>query len=955
MKTLFQRFRYKRSLFLLLLLFITVGFFLAGRSAFAGSNKPDKEQIKGILIGLNQLEKDIKNTPNADMDKTRKKIYLEKVDLIEKQLKDENVCSALKAINRLLERYTEFQVRGIVKNIDAIFNETTQLQGDIVAALPKGKECPYAQGLGGDASLNIGDSDNKTFAATVDFGAPKFTTVKGNGETFTRVHFDENQIDEMTGDPGQPAVPVWRSLIAVPIGGEAVLGDVAVKAGKKLSLNLVPFQEQPIDQENPELVPSKPPIDIFRDKPFTKNEDAYASDVALPPDPCKITMLGQARDLNIAQVECATGKYNPKSDSLELYDSLSFKVNFTGGANFITKHTQNPFEKENEIVMSSVLNKAVLNRYVAEVIFTPICFGEENMILTNQAMKPAADKLAAWKNTKGIVTNVFVIGAGRTAASVDAFIESRYDRCLTRPSYVTILGDAEIIAPFYVSTSGSPTTGTDYPYSRYKTGTLPFFSVGRIPVDDLTQANTYVDKVIAYEKTPPNGFTNPNFYSRAMIAGQFQCCRTDVGANGTDQRTFAEVSEFGRNVLVANGKSVDRVYKETVDGSYSPRDPLPRRWFDGTAIPVGSGVEPGSGFAWNGTTGQVVSNWNAGRFLIVHRDHGWPHGWGDPPFDSSLISSLTNGILQPIVWSVNCASGLFDNETAAGDYGTTAGDVYFAERLLRKGDGGAVGMLGDTRNSPSWPNTALTRGYFDAVWPNALPAYGGGTSHRRLGDILNYGKYYMVSQIGVPGAGVSASDSTSELNMWHALGDPTLEMWTRRPLRINPSILVNLLSASLIKLDYDEDGAEVTALQPIDCDPLGPCEENWKPVGRGIVANGKVDIQSFFKGSSDFDPKLPLLLTACKNDGICELLKRIDPPKPTVTPTLVPTVTPSPTNTPVPTKVPTPTLTPVPPTKTPTPTPTKEQPKPTNTPTPTPSRSPNEGPTLTPTKPPILN
>ncbi len=209
--------------------------------------------------------------------------------------------------------------------------------------------------------------------------------------------------------------------------------------------------------------------------------------------------------------------------------------------------------------------------------------------------------------------------------------------------------------------------------------------------------------------------------------------------------------------MVARGKAVERIYTRT--GSDTPR-----RYYNGTALPAD--LAPASGFAWDGDTDNIINAFNAGRFLILHRDHGWEEGWAHPEFVSSNVNNdLTNGSLLPVVFSVNCASGLFDNETAAGDYSTTNGGVYFAEHLLRKENGGAVGMLGDTRNSPTWANSALTRGFFDAVWPNTLPAYSGATSRRRLGDILNHGKVYLMTQQGVAGTTEAPSswDVTSEL------------------------------------------------------------------------------------------------------------------------------------------------------------------------------------------------
>jgi len=148
-----------------------------------------------------------------------------------------------------------------------------------------------------------------------------------------------------------------------------------------------------------------------------------------------------------------------------------------------------------------------------------------------------------------------------------------------------------------------------------------------------------------------------------------------------------------------------------------------------------------------------------------------------------------------------------------------------------------VGILGDTRNSPTWANSALTRGFFDAVWPNTLPSYGSNTSHRRLGDILNYGKAYLATQVGAAGNGdgVTSGDLSSELYMWHVIGDPTLEMWTNNPHRwvINPDIVAKLNQFVLhVRFPYDE--AVITAFQEIRGVPT--------PIGRGVVSGGEASL-----------------------------------------------------------------------------------------------------------------
>ncbi len=869
-------------------------------------------------------------------------------------MKERDVCKLLNEINALIQLIQKVKRQTPSPLWDESILQLLQLRQDILSQIPEARKCPGNESFQMEPQVQIKQSDNTAFSARIQLGMPTFTTVRQEGETFTRVHTPG--VENMTGNPGEPALPVWRTLIAVPMGADININLRSGTARPTINANLVPFQPQPVDQAsqfptvtttpstqpsittepsvepsvepspeeptpnepspgNGTLRPPLPPPEVFADKPFVKNEDLYSQNLLLPArnEICKAEIIGAYRDTTIAQVECATGRYNPVNDELRLLQSFDIDITFEGGnGKFLTNKELSPFEKKTESVIGSIINKEVVGKYVELLPFFPnICWGEELMILTHPNFRPAADKLAQWKNQKGIVTNVFNVndGAGPgpdTNDQIDDFIEDRYDDCLTRPSYVLLLGDSEFVPTFQRNTSGSPTTGTDFPYANYfmlplLIDVFPDFGVARMPVDTLAQANTVVDKTINYEKNPPG---DSDFYKTAAVNAQFQCCRTDVAQVGTDQRTFAEVAEFIRSRLVAKGYSVDRNYRRTTDGAYGG-DNTPRRWFDGTLIPPGSGVEPGSGFGWNATTANVSASWNDGRFLVVHRDHGWPHGWGDPYFDSNNVNALTNGSLLPVVWSVNCASGLFDNEIAAGDYGTTVGDVYFSERLLRNPNGGAVGVLGDTRNSPSWPNTALTRGYLDAVWPDAIPTFGSNTPRRRLADTLDHGKMYMLSQIGVAGAGVSLDSAISELNMWHAFGDPTLEMWTRKPFRLNP-VLAGILIRNLAVVEYDEmDGTEITAFQKLG-------DGSVKPIGRGVLKGKRAEFPVLDQPEEDGR----VFFAACRTDGVCVPMVNAAEPTPTPTPTATPTMTP--------TKTPTPTLTPSitpTPTKTPTPTP----------------------------------
>jgi hypothetical protein len=298
--------------------------------------------------------------------------------------------------------------------------------------------------------------------------------------------------------------------------------------------------------------------------------------------------------------------------------------------------------------------------------------------------------------------------------------------------------------------------------------------------------------------------------------------------DGTTSRAYIETMETIRDVMVADGYDVDRLYLN--DTSYHPTytgDDTPRRYRDGTALPAAIG--PTSGFTWDADTADITAAINDGRFLVIHRDHGGRSAWSRPVFQSSDVSSLTNGELLPVLFSVDCSTGYFDNETnPSGSHG----GVYLLEAMLRHSGGGVVGALGDTRDSPTWANNALTRGFADAIFPGVLPTRGGTTQIRRLADILNYGKLYMFDQIGVAQTAGSVSQTNADSNnvMWHAYGDPTLEIWTSRPWFLSVEYLAEPLLTELV-VYYAEEGAVITATQ------------GNRPIGRAPVVEGVARIE----------------------------------------------------------------------------------------------------------------
>jgi formylglycine-generating enzyme required for sulfatase activity len=715
-----------------------------------------------------------------------------------------------------------------VGGYERFYNAGRLLRYDMIASTSMKDLCPGQERVGvvADAIMDETQTDNTQVIASASFGEPKFITVEANGDVFTQL--DIPGLGGVTDGLGAPAVPLMRRLIAVPTGAEVSL-IIDPQTAETIYVNLIPLQLGPIVDPLPPLDPS-----TFAAPPFVKDDAAYQLDQFLPENPCVVTDLGQIRDLRVFLIEWNAGQYNALTNELRLFNQIDVQVKFTGGdGTFLTEDSLNPFEISPTNYFNAVLNGKKIPQYIGKPHIRPN-LGEEFMILTPLAYETEAFRLADWKNEKGIVTKVFEVGPGTpylTKGAILGLIKSEYDNARTRPSYVLLFGDVWSIPTYYLDRNrdadSGPWIATDYPYASFagedQVIKYPFVALGRIPVRRLMDAHIVVDKIIGYEETPP-GFDHQSFYENAAIASLFQCCRTDGVSPGTDQVEAIENSEFAHDVLAGAGYTVQRIYTETLDSAYTG-DATPWRYSDGALLP--SDLVAGSGFAWNGSESDVIGAFNAGKFLFIAYQHSSPGGWGNSPFTSNDAGYLSNHGMLPVVFSMGCASGFFDWETAGGVLGTTADGYYFAEMMLINSIGGTVGMLAPSRNTWSWETSALLRGFIDAIWPRSIPGYGSFPATRRLGDILNYGKYYLITQQKT--GGITWSTIEDEVRMWHCLGDPTLEMWTKNPHAFSlPNTIAAIPGLAALAVQYDAPGATITAVQK------GPNDE-LIPIARGVV------------------------------------------------------------------------------------------------------------------------
>ena len=261
---------------------------------------------------------------------------------------------------------------------------------------------------------------------------------------------------------------------------------------------------------------------------------------------------------------------------------------------------------------------------------------------------------------------------------------------------------------------------------------------------------------------------------------------------------------------------------------------IPLYYWNGTPIP---NHLRRPAFAWDADTSDFLNAYNDGRFVILHRDHGWPDGFAEPTIHSGHVPLLTNGSQQPVVFGINCASAAFD----------TPAHPSFVELQVLRPDGGAIAGFGDTRNSPSFPNNHMALGFFDAMFPLAVPDYGNDPGTRRLGDVLVQGKQYMATQEGFEWHG--SGDTYVEHYLYHLLGDPTMQMWANPPVRFDPSRFRGVIR-DYVELDPTPDPGDPPFYirfeflgEPLAIGSLITVFRGDEAIGRGIVGtDGAVNI-----------------------------------------------------------------------------------------------------------------
>ncbi len=499
----------------------------------------------------------------------------------------------------------------------------------------------------------------------------------------------------LPSDEGTPDLPSIGQYVAIPQGATA-------------SLKVVSYKEQHYNNVEVSPAPRIPAVSDDSPLHYEKDNSIYNKNAFYPENPFMVSENMKIRGVDAVVLGISPFQYNPVTKELIVYTDVELEITFEGGNNhFGEDRLRSRFWEpilEDMLINYSSLPKVDLfpdnipeskNSNFEYIIITP----------DNPHFITWADSLRRFRSAQGIRTGVFQLQqiGGNNAGAIETFINNAYNTWQIPPAACLLLadygnaGDNTITSPFHDNYCVS-----DNIYADIDGDHLPEISFARMTAQTPTHLETMIGKIISYEQNPP---TNPDFYLNPLTAGGWQT-----------ERWFILCTE------ICNGFWINELNKEPVR-EYAIYSGTPgNTWSTGANTstivnyfgPSGLGyisADPSYLTDWGGNASGINSAINNGAFMLLHRDHGFETGWGEPAYSNSDLSGLNNDDLT-FVFSLNCLTGKYN-------YSSTC----FAEAFHRH-EKGCTGIIAASETSYSFVNDTYCWGMFDHMWGDFDPGYG---------------------------------------------------------------------------------------------------------------------------------------------------------------------------------------------------------------------------------------
>jgi hypothetical protein len=365
------------------------------------------------------------------------------------------------------------------------------------------------------------------------------------------------------------------------------------------------------------------------------------------------------------------------------------------------------------------------------------------LIITSDELAPSFNPLADWKQAKGWNTAIrtvtairarypgvdvqesvrnFIIEAGELWGTTWVLLGGDTDQVPHRPGFYDWYHGGNPYGPtdlYFATADGNWNANGNAIFGEYEDNVDEGidFHVGRAPTENAAEANVFVQKVLAYEQSPP-----PNFVTRHLLMGATYDC-----VSYPTYHWGQWCKETIKDIIYGNSDThfIWRLYNVLTDNSTFWGDELLNH-------------------------GSAVTHLQAGYHFINHCDHSGIYAmgtgskcWGGV-ITNADASALTNAPRNGIILSLGCSPNAFDYDS-------------ISEAFMNNPHGGTVAYMGNTRTGyTGQPPQDIA--FFQQVFTNGVTHLGEAFSIARSST---YDSYYR--------------------RVLNLLGDPEMVVWTAGP------------------------------------------------------------------------------------------------------------------------------------------------------------------------------
>ena len=523
----------------------------------------------------------------------------------------------------------------------------------------------------------------------------------------------------------------------------------------------------------------------------------YDTSSVYPSEICALSNTSQWEAIKLLHFTVCPFTYDASTKTLFFIDSISLTISSNKSQSTVSNSiSYNPLN--HELVKELAFNKAQVDSIIAISTTssrTPILSDTKRidyLIITNELLKPAFNHLIAWKKKKGLYARIATIEeivkystGNDTQLKIKNFIKELYDKhSLT---YVLLGGDDTIIPVRgcygrYDNTTDNtiPTDlfyacfGGDFAWDANMNGIYgegddnidlgASVYLTRVPVRTEQDAESFIKKVIEYEKDPK--WNNNILMCGAKIASNLVNSQSDAEAKGDN---------MFENYIRPYWDGKRYKFYDTFTDFPNGAD------YDFTASNLYEQIKNGYSFIDVCTHGSQPS-WAMEKSVNYHRDRA---------------STQTN-VAHSIITTIACLTNAFDSSSKGGDL-----DPCLSESFIRNPQSGVIAYLGSSRFG--WDNFGKSLGassQYTAIFYKNL--FSSSSKNKQFG--------YIVAATKADRAAYSGDYNALRWVQFglNPIGDPEMPIYTTVPKYFNNFQITK--SSIGIKIDSGVSGTRICVM-----------------------------------------------------------------------------------------------------------------------------------------------